>query len=136
MRLEMITTLEVAPEHLPVEGRGLPISRPAEGPRLIGDDVPARDGNREVELPDAESMRTRLKIDVPRSLPDPGPLNEPERRRESRVDPVEGHEVVEQIVRIIGGDPSGERDTTDPRGPAPHHPELRFHVLAAHHQRQ
>src|SRR6202007_437671 len=95
VRFEVVAALEVAPEHLPVERSSLPISRPGEGSGLIGDDVPARDGNGEVELPDAEGMRTRLKIDVTRGLPDPRALNEPERGREPRIDPVEGHEVVE-----------------------------------------
>src|SRR5437016_5731702 len=48
--LEVIAILAVAPEDAPLERRRLPIAAAEQGARLVGDDVPARNGEGEVEL--------------------------------------------------------------------------------------
>src|SRR3989449_10770946 len=49
---EVIAILPVAPEHAPLEPRRLPVGAPKEWALFVCDDIPARDGKREVKLPD------------------------------------------------------------------------------------
>src|SRR6476661_4575739 len=98
--LEMVAVLEIAPEWSPFEFGSLPIAAPQGRATFIGDDVPA--WNLDVELPDTEHLRPRHEVDVPCRFPNPGAPDKAEGRGEASVDTVERHEVVEQVVGIVG----------------------------------
>src|SRR5207247_8212194 len=106
--LEVVSVLAVAAEDPPLERRRLPIAAAHQGPRVVGNDVPAGNREREVELPDAQDPWPRHEVYVSGRLPDPRAAHEAERRSEVTVDAVERDEVVEQVVGVVGGDPPGD----------------------------
>src|SRR5690349_16511185 len=108
--LEMRTGLEVAAEGTPLEGGGLPVPVSEDGAGLTGDDVPAGDGEQEIQLADPEDVGARHEVDVRRRFPDAGALYEAKRRVEARIDPIERDEVVEEIVGEVGPKTPGQRD--------------------------
>src|SRR2546422_6752315 len=74
--------LSAPPQPPPLEPCRLPIRAPEGGSGLIGNDVPARDGKREVELADSQHTRSRHEVHVPGRLPDPRAADEAQGRRE------------------------------------------------------
>src|SRR2546423_15447611 len=85
-----VLPMRAAPPDLPpLEPCRPPIRAPEEGSCLVRDDVPARNGKREVELPDAQHAGPRHEVHVPGRFPDPRAPDEPERWSEPRVDAVE-----------------------------------------------
>src|SRR6266498_4222731 len=95
--LEVVAIVAVAAEHAPLEPRRLPVAGTPQGSGCVGDDVPARNGDGEIQLANAERVRPRHEIDVTRRLPDPRAPYEAQCGIESGVDAVERDEVVEEI---------------------------------------
>src|SRR5436190_17847552 len=87
IHFEPVPILPLAPEKPPLEPCGLPVGRANERSGPVGNDVPFGD-ELEVELADAESVRSRHEVRVARGLPDAGAPHEAKWRGEPIVDPV------------------------------------------------
>ena len=135
IHLEAVTVVPVTAERSPLEPRGLPVSRASERSGFIGDDVPFGK-DLEVQLTDAEGVRSRHEVAVARRLPDARAPDESDRRCEPRRDAVERDEVVEEIVRVIGRDPPCHWRPGDARSLATGDPELGLEVGSADDKRE
>jgi hypothetical protein len=102
--------------------------------RPVGEDVPVR--HLEIQLPDAEDVRTRREIDVSGRLPDSRTTNEPERRVEADIDAVERDEIVEQVIRKVGRKPPGQGRASLAGSADARDPEGRHHILPAEDKRE
>src|SRR5436309_15488313 len=74
--LEVIAILPIAPQHPPFEPRRLPVSAPEGRAALVRDDVPARDGKREVQLADPQYAGTGHEVLMSGAVLDPCPTDD------------------------------------------------------------
>src|SRR5207247_2260581 len=88
------------------------------------------------ERPDPDHAGTRQEIHVPARLPNARAADKAQRRGEARVDAVERDEVVEEIVRVVGGDPPRERGPWHPRRLAARDPDLGLEVSSVDDERE
>src|SRR5207245_11762686 len=87
-----------------------------------------RDGNPESELADPPHSGPYHEVHLPGRFPDPRAADEAKRRGEARVNAVDRNEIVEQVVRVVGGEPPREGGPRDSRRLAAGNPELGLKV--------